>query len=428
MSKKRLYLIIAITAIITIGFFLAAYIISKNNSMPADQKQENPFANFFPFGKGSGDNKRTNTDNTDFINGTSGDANNPIINPKNLLALRQVSNTATAGMFPLVKSGKTVVQFVERATGNVYETTMEDMRKDRLSNILIPGVQEVFWGDNGKSVVYRYIKEGGVIITYVMETPNPNRFKVEAQSATTTDPVKGSFLTEDISNVLISSDTKNIFYLTKTPDFSTRVALGNIFNFTKNTSTRVFQSPFSEWLPVYFDGKTVLLQTKASQNVPGYLYSVSLPSGEPQKIIGGINGLTALPSPDLRKILYSESTRGGIILHLYDRKEKKTLDISLVTLPEKCAWNADSVVLYCAAPDYLPTAEYPDAWYQGSISFGDTVWKIDANTGDVVSIFTPETFGAPKLDMGNLILSPSRDFLFFINKNDSTLWGYDLTH
>jgi hypothetical protein len=250
---------------------------------------------------------------------------------------------------------------------------------------------------------------------------------VQAANATTTDSATGSFLREDVLNVLVSSDTKTMFYLEKTPEFTERQAFGSIFNFQKNTSTRVFQSPFSEWLPVYFDGKTAVLQTKASQTIPGFLYSVSMANGELQKIIGGINGLTALPSPNLQKILYSESTRGGVILRLFDRKEKTTVGGLPATLTEKCVWNSDSTIVYCAVPGYLSTAEYPDAWYQGSISFDDELWKIDAKTGKADIIMSPSVFGRYALDMTNLTLSSNKDFLFFINKTDSTLWGYKLS-
>lgn len=430
MSKKRLYLIIAITAIITIGFFLAAYIISQQGNGGAVE-QKNPLTNFFPFGKGSANGTRgsagDNTAPADLGSANSGE-NNLLVNQKNLPALRQISTAATAGYAPSLQSGKTSVQFVERSTGNIFETAMEDMRKDRLSNALIPEVQEAFWGNTGKSIVYRYIKDGGsAITTLIIEIPNPNKPKVESQNATTTNQLVASFLPENILSVLVSPDTKNIFYLTKTPDFATRTAIGNIFNFQKNTSTKVFQTPFSEWLPVSFDGKTVLLQTKASQNVPGFLYSMNTSTKELQKIIGGINGLTTLASPDAQKILYSSSNRGGVDLHIYNRKENTTIDVPLATLPEKCVWNADGVTLYCAAPTYLPTAEYPDDWYQGSVSFNDTVWKIDSKTGNMTTLFSPASFSAPKMDMENLMLPTNKDFLFFINKTDSTLWGYDLT-
>lgn len=434
MPKKRLYLIIAITAIITIGFFLAAYIISQQGNSSAVE-QKNPFTNFFPFGKGSTSGTRGGNGSAPDNNipnepgNTSSGKNNLLVNPKNIPALRQISTTATAGYSPSLQSGKTSVQFVERSSGNIFETAMEDMRKDRISNALVPEVQEAFWGNAGKSIVYRYIKSGeSSVTTVIIGIPNPNKPKVAAQNATTTNQLVASFLPENILSVLVSPDTKNIFYLTKTPAFATRVALGNVFNFQKNTSTRVFQTPFSEWLPVSFDGKNVLLQTKASQNVPGFLYSMNTSTKELQKIIGGINGLTTLPSPDSQKILYSGSSRGGIDLHLYNRKENSTLTIPLATLPEKCVWGIDDTVLYCAAPDYLPSAEYPDNWYQGSVSFNDMVWKIDSKTGNMTTLFSPASFSAPKMDITNLTLSPNKDFLFFINKTDSTLWGYNLTH
>lgn len=427
MTKKRLYIIIAITAIVTIGFFIAAYIISQQGGGESTDTPKNPFANFFPFGKGTPGTGSSDGGPISGSGNTNGSENIPLVNPKSIPALRQISSTATAGYYPSARSGKPAVVFVERATGNIFETVMEDMQRNRISNALLPRAEEVFFGEGGKYVVYRYIKEGGSsVVTFVRNVPAPDKLKVEASDATTTNPISGSFLPEDILNVFVSPDTKNMLYFTKTPEFNTRVALGNIFNFQKNTSARVFQSPFSEWLPVYFDGKTALLQTKASQNVPGYLYSVSMPNGELKKIIGGVNGLTALPSPDLTKVLYSESTRGGVVLHMYNRKEKTTLDILLSTLPEKCVWTVDSATLYCAAPDYLPGAEYPDAWYQGSVSFNDAMWKIDAKTGTMTALFTPESFSAPKMDMENLMLSPNKDFLFFINKNDSTLWGYSL--
>lgn len=430
MSKKRLYLIIAITAIITIGFFLAAYIISQQGNEGTDVQPKNPFENFFPFGKGgSTNNNATTTDNNASTNGagTSGSGSSLLLTQKNLPALRQISDTATAGYSPSVLSGKTAVRFVERATGNIFETAMETMEKDRISNALIPRTEEAFFGNNGKSLVYRYIKDGGSsIITFVRNVPNPDKSAVDASGKVAANPVEGVFLLEDIPNVFVSLDTKNIFYLTKTPDFNTRQAIGSVFNFEKNTSLRVFQSPFSEWLPVYFDGKTVLLETKPSQNVPGFLYSVSTSNGELKKIIGGIKGLTTLPSPDAQKILYSESTRGGLSLYVYDRKEKKIVTVSLQTLPEKCVWGANGAAIYCAAPEYIPSAEYPDAWYQGSVSFSDTMWKIDPGTGTLTALFTPESFDVQKMDMQNLALSLNKDFLFFINKTDSTLWGYDL--
>ncbi len=429
MSKKKLYIIIAITAIITIGFFFAAYIISQQGGGAPVGEQKTTLADFLPFGKVSQDKVGSGGDTA--AGSVPGDENDALINQKKIRALRQISATPTAGMYPFTRSGKTSVRFVERATGNIFETAMEDMRRDRVSNALIPKTQEVFFGNDGKTAVYRYLKEGdSSVVTFMRNISDTSGVKAgtaaEAVGGAAASLVSGSFLPEGILQVAVSPDTKNMFYLEKTPGFETRSAVGSVLNFQKNTSTHVFQSPFSEWLPVYFDGKTALLQTKASQNVPGFLYSLDIKNGELQKIIGNVNGLTALPSPDLQKILYSESSRGGMTLRLYNKKTNAITEIPSATLPEKCVWSANSADIYCAAPDSLQTAEYPDAWYQGDVSFSDAMWKIDAKTGFITSVFAPESFDAPKMDMTHLTLSQNGDFLFFINKTDSTLWGFDL--
>jgi hypothetical protein len=225
----------------------------------------------------------------------------------------------------------------------------------------------------------------------------------------------------------LSENTKNLFYLTRTGDINSRTENGYVLDLQKNTASNVFLSPFSEWLPVYFDGATALLQTKASQSVPGFLYSFNLKTGDLQKIIGDLPGLTTLPSPDKQRILYSNSTRGGITLHVYNRKDSSIIDLSQQALPEKCVWKNDNITVYCAVSNPFPSGEYPDSWYQGVTSFADDIWKIDTTTGKATSIFMPNSVTQKLFDMTNLTLSPSEDFLFFINKRDSSTWALDLS-
>jgi hypothetical protein len=420
MPKKRLYLIIGITAIITLGFFFAAYIISRPQKNTGDTPSG--ILQFFPFGQNLENTKKTNK--TDTKNTTSQENTNT----DNSL-LFQISETPIAGMYSYLKSGKTAVQFTEKTTGYIFETTIEGMQRDRPSNTLAPRIEQAIWGDNGNSVIYRYIKdsEPDTIATFVMSVPKSN-VPITDTKKSTESKIQGSFLPDNIIDLIVSSDSKSVFTLSRTAQFSSRVGVGNVFDFQKKKLTQVFVSPFSEWLPISFDGKTAVIETKPSQNVPGYLYSVNIANGRMEKIIGGINGLTALPSPNLQKILYSESGRGGITLHIYDRKTGGVLNLALQTIPEKCVWNPENTGLYCAIPITLPSAEYPDDWYQGNISFNDEVWKIDANTGDSIILFSPSVFGKKNFDMKNLTLSLSGKYLFFTNKNNSILWGYNLSN
>ena len=49
----------------------------------------------------------------------------------------------------------------------------------------------------------------------------------------------------------------------------------------------------------------------------------------------------------------------GVIMH--------TISIPLATLPEKCAWGANHIRLFCGAFTATPNADIPDEWYQGTL-------------------------------------------------------------
>ncbi len=419
MTKKQLYIIIGIITIISLGFLLASFLISQQETTKT--AKPGVFANFFPFGKSTP--TQTTTINTNETETTT------VVIPegeKVFPILRQITEKPTAGLFSYNKNEKTYVEYAEKETGNIYEVKMEDMTASRLSNSLITRVYETFFGNDGKSAIMRYVKTNSDIITsFVLDISKTFGVVASATSSVASLP-NGKFMVSEIKDMKISTNSKSVFSITNSGDFNNKTAIGSVFDFQKNTSSDVFLSPFSEWLPVSFDGAIALLQTKASQGIPGFLYSFTIKTGDMQKIIGNISGLTTLPSPNNQKILYSASNRGGITLFVYNRKDSSTKSIAIQTLPEKCVWKKDNISIYCAVPNPLPSGEYPDSWYQGITSFEDNIWKIDAATGKAISIFVPKSMTVKPLDMTNLTLSPSEDFLFFINKRDSSLWGFDL--
>lgn len=425
MSKKQLYIVIGIFAIITIGFFVAAFILTRNTNT-VDGTTTDPFGGFFPFGNSNSTNTNTSNGNGSATLTADNPSNNQItINTgnKDLPILRQVTKNAVAGLYATQKSGKAYVNYIEKGTGNVFESRLGDMQINRISNSMMPRITEAYFSNQGRSVVVRYLKtKGDTISSFVLDIP-----KITSLSTSTSATVpSGRFLPAGIMDMKISSDEKSAFYLTRSNIFDDRSSFGSIFNFEKNTVSDVFQSPFSEWLPVSYNSKDVLLQTKASQNVAGFLYSFDIKTGVLKKIIGDINGLTTLPSPDGQHILYSESTKGGLVLHIYNIADNTTTDLILQTLPEKCLWKNDNTTIYCATPKNMAGAAYPDVWYQGVVSFSDNLWQVDAKTGKSAVILVPTSFITEQLDMTNLTLSPLQDFIYFVNKKDSSLWAFEV--
>ena len=82
--------------------------------------------------------------------------------------------------------------------------------------------------------------------------------------------------------------------------------------------------------------------------------------------------------------------------------------------------------MWCAAPDTIPSGiTYPDDWYQGAVTFTDSLWELnlEAQEGVLVSDFT-QTSGRT-IDATNLASDGA--IVLFINRLDGTLWSFDST-
>lgn len=222
----------------------------------------------------------------------------------------------------------------------------------------------------------------------------------------------------DLSNAIDNS----VMYLNK------RMGITTLYtrNMVTNTSLPLYDSPFSEWIPQPIALNKIFLTTKASATVPGFLYELNTTNKTFKKIIGSINGLTTLVSPDGNFILYSSSRGSEIQLHLYNVVSGTGTTLGVTTLPEKCTWNTTSTEIYCAIPDTLPLAQYPDDWYQGTISFTDTLWIINPITGSTNKLIDLREYKNSGINMVNLMISKGDRYLFFKDNTDKTLWVADL--
>ena len=164
------------------------------------------------------------------------------------------------------------------------------------------------------------------------------------------------------------------------------------------------------------------MTTKASWNIEGSIYALNVSTGALTKIFGNIQGLTTLANNAGNRIIYNKTTTNGPELGLFINNV--FIPLNLYGLPEKCVWVKDDVNIYCATPNTINTNHLPDMWYQGLISFSDTIMRID--TQDISKSTIIDTEGYAQIDATNLTLSPNEDMLFFINKKDGTLWKLKL--
>ncbi len=308
------------------------------------------------------------------------------------------------------------VRYVEKSTGNIYQTFTDKIEERRFSETIIPKIYDAYFGNNGQSVVMRHLKsDEATIETFSGTMPK------EKVGEDLTDPnVKGYFLVDNIKDISVSPDNSKIFYLSNFGEST----IGTIMGLNDGKKVQVFDSAFTEWNSFWPNNNIITLTTKPSGEVAGQMYMLDVVKKTFSRILGNINGLTTLMSPNGKLVLVGNK---DLSLYLYNTDTKVYVTLGVKTLPEKCTWNKNSEFIYCAVPAYIDDYLYPDDWYRGEVSFSDQIWKINIVDGSTNILTDPLLIpGGEDIDGTKLALDANEDYLFFINKKDSFLWELGL--
>lgn len=360
------------------------------------------------------------------------DANGNVVEP----LFKQLSVIQVAGATSVEKGGKTVVRYVARENGYVYDVDPKTGITTQLTKTVIPRIYEAYFAQGGNSVVLRYLKhddlaQKDIIKTYIANLVLPI---TSASSAPALGTLSGSDeqMPDNILSVSISPDGTKLFYLLPVEDGVS----GTVVNMTSRIATEIFRNSFSEWIPQLLNSGNVILTSKASANIAGYSYLYDANKKTLSRLVREKNGLTTLATKDGDRILYSENLLGNTILGLYDEKgfggeegvTVYTAPLQLATLPEKCVWSENLVRAYCAGFASTPHAQIPDEWYQGALSFSDTFWTINTTLADLVFLADPQKDESAKkmFDVIAPFIDKGENHFYFIDKNDSTLWSMRL--
>ena len=188
----------------------------------------------------------------------------------------------------------------------------------------------------------------------------------------------------------------------------------------------VFTTPLSS-IRISFAGKgQYLAYTKPSGTLLGNAFLVD-GTGRFSRLYGPAHGLVALASPLGKWVLVSYTRDTAMQMGLVNTATNETLLLPVATIADKCVWATDESALYCGIPVSPPTnGIYPDDWYQGAVSFSDRIWKIHVSGryAQLILDFSKET-DVP-LDAEALAIDTAGTTLVFVNKNDGSLWSYQL--
>lgn len=443
MSKKAIIILISGTILIAVGILF--FVISSKNKNASSEEEKVSIRDFLPFGSSSkndenigGDTEEENEDEDENVFGndeggansnlreitTSGVAGSTIflkeiLKDQSVIQDQEVFST-TPNKNPSKPETELVpaIRYVDQATGHIYEMVIDkDKSPRKISNTTIPKVHEAIWADNGNKVIYRYLSENN-IVSFLGKL----RQEVIGGDSTETQPITGEFLPQNIDQITVSPDTKKVFYLTR---FGSGSA-GTIFDLGSNKKTSVFSSELREWLPYWTSKSEILLTTKPAAKILGYAFRFNHEKNTLDKALGGLSGLTSIGSSDGKYIIFSKSENNGLELYSYNTSSGKIISLGVSTLAEKCIFSKNNIDVYCGVPNYINETSYPDYWYQGIESFADSLWKINAETGNTELLSSVGDKLGKDIDMINLGIDGNGEYLIFTNKASGFLYSYKL--
>lgn len=413
MFKKILITIAAILIIAVIGLFIRALFISRQSG--GGMTVTESFRDIISFGESATSSfPEREIGEFDVISPQTNDVFSG--EDAKLPRLRQLADFPVAGATIIQNNEKeTLIRFIASENGHIFEIPADSATQKRISNTTILRIQDAKWLSGGDAFIARFLDEDSEQIkSFYAEI---RQSEIESEGT-----VDGVFLSNDIKELALS-DKDKIFSLLQSGDGS----VGIISEANGNKKVQIFNSPLSGWNIEWPSGDKIALTTKPSANILGYLYFLNTNTKKLEKILSGIRGLTTLVNKDMTYVLFTQNESRRLLLSMLDIENNEITDLPIWTLPEKCVWSElNKNIIYCGVPDTTPQGDIPDIWYQGLVSFSDSVWMIDIETKTADVISNPADAAGADIDIIKPILSIDENYLIFTNKKDYTLWGLEL--
>lgn len=419
-SGRTKYVILAIVAILLLAG--AAYWYFTPQAPQAAVTAGNNGSNGFqPLDRGSG-GAGQNTNNPSAPNNP--ETNPPVATPANIPALRLLSAAPIGGYGASTTAGVTVIRWIDRGRGNIYETRSNSLDTTTLSNTIVPMTYWSAWNKNLTAFISSLLQDGSDETSTVYAELRTQTSTTTADGTSVTPfELKGKNLPSTIASFAVSPKKDKVFL------FSVEGGrgIGYTAPFNGGAAAQIFDTPLTQVNVDWPEDNTIAITTKGTASQSGFLYFVDPKTGVWKKILGPVPGLSAKVSRDAKYAIISAAGNNGPLTSIYDIAKKTGTDAVIRTLADKCAWgNFYKDIVYCGVPSAPVPGTYPDDWYKGTLSTADKIWQVKAPTGEVHLIAPIADEAGRPVDTFNLGLDDKDAYLFFMNKNDLSFWSLDL--
>ena len=427
-QKSKAPTIIAVIIILLAGAGFAFWYFFMNGPgsslTPAVNVTGTP--GYTPFGRIPQPANGPITTSTTTNNGATTINQNPGVNGP-IPTLRMLSGTPVGGYGASTTASTTIIRWLDRGKGDIYEAAGDSTTVTTLSNTTLPRVYQSVWNKTLTAFVGSMLPDGGVTPTTIYAELKKHSAVASTSNnelATTPFELKGNNLPSSIVDYAISPKADKVFLFAN----ENGTGSGYVANLNGSSLTRIFTTPLTQINISWPETNTIAITTKGSISQPGFLYFVDPKTGAWKKILGPIAGLSAVVSHDGKYVIASSAGHNqDVETAIFDVTKGSYTDAIFKTLADKCAWgNFYKEIVYCAVPSQPVSGAYPDDWYQSKISTADKIWQTNVKTGEIHLVSSIVDQSDRTIDIFNMGLDAKDNYLMFMNKDDLSLWLLNL--
>ncbi len=302
----------------------------------------------------------------------------------------------------------TILRYVERSTGHIYDVDPGSGVVTRRTNTLVPKVYDASIA--GGSITMRSLDEIGAPMTLVggLGTTSEDGF-VRFESDNLGSNVFAVAPSRILSEMLLVVARTGGAELVRTKSGEAPQRLLSLF--------------LTSLEPLWLSDGRVFLSERPASGVVGSAYEVV--GGALVPWMRNVPGLSILPRASSGALLYSSDDGAQLRLFARAALEASTFELPLQTTARKCVWapsigTTTPASAYCASPQSAPPARFTDSWLRGSTHTADAWFTIDLSAAKAEKFFTPEPSVA--LDVEQPQIDTRGEYIAFINARDKSLW------
>ncbi len=319
-----------------------------------------------------------------------------------LQRLKQLTTRPVAGAV-FIENG---IRYVEQGTGHVYDINLTTGEESLIRGTTIPRSADAIFTKDGSTVAITAYEASGNMTTLeeVWKDGQPS-------------VAEGKRLPVGAHELYFGDSTSTLMYLLEEESGSS----GYSYSTRTGDGKQIFKTVLRDIHVLW--GKTIYVYTTPSSLTEGYIYRIS--GSDLQYVTSGGRGLVGFVYDD--GLMITKVANSVVTSYAQDTSGNQILS-PVSVMPEKCVKKPTKRnSLYCSVPIAFDAKKFPDDWYKGIVSYSDILWDVDVtgSRSTVISNFFSES--GREIDVAKIGTNEDGTFIYFINKNDNTLWMYDAT-